>query len=265
MGGMYHHCLPHPLLRPYIESYWWIQGGQSLSETIFVDAKADILFNFGVAYDRIRDGDTDTLNVSNLDGQRDHPLLIAQQGQINLVGVRFRAGGLAAFLSVPVNELSNLTVSVADIFGKAIYEVETRLYDRPSQVAVLDSFFLKRLNLTDSYQVAQHIANRIEQQRGSLSIQELSQDIGYSIRSVDRLFRQSYGVSPKFYARIVRFQYSIKQMTQQDDLARLAAVCGYYDQSHLNKDFQAFAGVSPLQFKTIMKEQQSTPNMLPYI
>src|SRR5688572_20174561 len=105
---MYRFALPALPLRLYIESYWFIRSGaaesMTLQENIFVDGRADILFNFGVGYQRrsSQDAADSSLTFSNIDAPREYPVAIRQHGSVDLIGIRFRAGGLAAFVIVPL-------------------------------------------------------------------------------------------------------------------------------------------------------------------
>ena len=70
-----------------------------------------------------------------------------------------------------------------------------------------------------------------------------------SIACFERLFNELIGANPKEYARIVRFQKSLK-LLQHDfeniNLAQLAYQCGYADQSHFIREFKQFSGYTPL-------------------
>ncbi|HEY6329446.1 MAG TPA: helix-turn-helix domain-containing protein [Blastocatellia bacterium] len=52
---------------------------------------------------------------------------------------------------------------------------------------------------------------------------------------------------PKRLARVLRFQNALAMSRQQMTLqwARIAANCGYFDQSHMARDFREFGGDSP--------------------
>lgn len=269
---MYRLAAPHSLLRPFIDNYWFFDAlpGQSavLEERIFVDARADLLFNFGCGYLRhsLADGGTkESLPRSNLDAQRRYPVLIEQCGDIHLVGVRFRAGGLAAFLPAPMYELSDLTLDVDSALGQAAGELEGRLYDaaRDSemQTALLDDFFLKRLTLPPAYDFCHFIAGRIEAAGGDVRLERLAREAGYSLRSIDRFFRAAFGVSPKFYARIIRFQRALTTLARQPEanLPNLALACGYYDQPHFAKEFSAFAGEAPGRYVDYLQSKRAAP------
>ncbi|MEZ4669192.1 MAG: helix-turn-helix domain-containing protein [Anaerolineae bacterium] len=266
---MYRLFKPHPVLQTYIESYWSIQALEhpiTLREQVFVDGRADVLFNFGAPYLRhpLHQPRADQLGFSNVDGQRDYPLVIVQEGHVNLVGIRFRPGGLTAFLRQPVDAVGNLTLEVQQVWGKAAYELEGRLFDaRTSQqtTTLLDTFFLNQLHNTTSYQYIRYVAQEIEQQGGSLSIMALSRESGYSIRTVDRLFRRHYGTTPKFYARIVRFQRVLALLSRNSDLplTQIALMCSYYDHAHLTHQFTAFTGASPDQYRDVLRARLQTP------
>ncbi|MDX2138053.1 MAG: helix-turn-helix domain-containing protein [Chloroflexota bacterium] len=271
---MYEHYTPAPLLQPYIDQYWFLRSaGQltSLQEQIFVDAQADIMFNFGVAYARQNLlGGTSAMTTAHLDAQREYPIAIAQAGVIDLIGIRFRAGGLAAFIRLPLHEASNLTIDLQAIFGGAAGVLEARMYesqDPRERVALLDLFFLQRLAPPPALTTAHYVAERIVSSNGSERIATISDDVGYSIRTVDRLFGQIFGVSPKVYARIVRFQRALGMLGAQPSmpLIDIALLCGYYDQAHFSREFAEFAGDTPLAFRLAILERQGDPppNLLP--
>jgi len=57
-------------------------------------------------------------------------------------------------------------------------------------------------------------------------------------------------LSPKRLATLIRFSRAVEQIRAGSavDWGRIAHSCGYYDQSHFNRDFQRFASVSPTEF-----------------
>jgi AraC-like DNA-binding protein len=274
---MYRFHLPAQPLQPFIESYWFARASaMTLDESVFVDGKADMLFNFGVGYQRQyldTSGYRETLTISNLDAQRTYPLTIHQQGSIDLVGVRFRAGGLSAFLPIPLNELTNLAIDVRQGFGPGIHDLEGRLFDAAGQTReqarLLDSFFLSRARQTLPYMVARFVASQIETAGGKINIRQLSREAGYSIRSVDRFFRQHYGLPPKFYARLTRFQRVLHILSHHPSitLTEVALACGYYDQPHFTHEFNQFTGAKPEVYRAhlLAKAAAPPPNLVHFL
>ena len=56
-------------------------------------------------------------------------------------------------------------------------------------------------------------------------------------------------MTPKAFARVLRFEHSLTMMRKDGaSLASVAEAAGYYDQSHLNRDFRVMAGASPRAF-----------------
>lgn len=82
---------------------------------------------------------------------------------------------------------------------------------------------------------------------GRSSIASIVQEVGWSQRHFIAQFKHEIGVSPKVFARMLRFGRVVRAIRagQAADLADLAVVSGYYDQSHLNRDACEFAGTTP--------------------
>lgn len=81
--------------------------------------------------------------------------------------------------------------------------------------------------------------------RGDRSINELAGEVGWSARHLTDRFRAEVGLRPKEAARIARFDRARRALRPGVRLADLAAEQGYADQSHLVREFQAFAGCAP--------------------
>ncbi|MEV5688800.1 AraC family transcriptional regulator [Streptomyces sp. NPDC052164] len=70
--------------------------------------------------------------------------------------------------------------------------------------------------------------------------------------AVQALFREYIGIPPQTLSRIIRFQYALKIPSQgYQSLAELAAINGYHDQAHTNRDFRAPAGRTPGQLRPL--------------
>jgi len=269
---MYQLFFPAKPLQPFVDCYWMLHINDSerfeVGESIFVDSKADIIFNFGCPYQRDVPTQSDRTQLvvnSNFDAPREYPVLIAQQGEIHLVGIRFKPGGISAFLPIPVDELKNQVIDLRDIFDDSVLELEARLFDEmanpEAQVVLLNQFLLKRLLLRADTQFAFQVAQHIVSSAGKSSVQDLSRESGYSSRHLNRIYQQCLGVSPKFHARVVRFHHALAHLIANPQLKPLDLVekCGYYDQSHLAKDFVEFSGQNLNQYRAFLSTKAATP------
>ena len=85
---------------------------------------------------------------------------------------------------------------------------------------------------------------------GAVSIARLREQTGWSKTRLSSAFHEQVGVTPKLYARIIRFNRALRLIhTQQSTLAEVAADAGYYDQPHLNSEFRELSGFTPTEFQ----------------
>ncbi|MGW0732388.1 helix-turn-helix domain-containing protein [Streptomyces sp. NPDC002851] len=86
---------------------------------------------------------------------------------------------------------------------------------------------------------------------GAGTVRGLAAHVALSERRLTTLFRAETGLTPKQAARLMRFERAKRRVVaavsarERLDLARVAADCGYYDHSHLVRDFRQYTGVSP--------------------
>lgn len=80
----------------------------------------------------------------------------------------------------------------------------------------------------------------------------MAQSFGLSLRQFERRFLAQFGVTPKHYQRLARFErvLALIRAGGYHTLADLAARMGYYDQAHMIKDFKTFAGFAPSAFES---------------
>jgi len=270
-------AFPAPALADFIENYWFVVtppgASMNLTVDVFADARADLVFNYGAPYTRLEPGRVESIASSNLDAQRVHPITIKQRGEVVVAGVRFKTAGLGAFVS-SVHRWTNRVVPLAKVFGRDIVALERRLRekigDSNAQAALLDAYFVSKLEPTDSKRALWALKSKIEAARGLVRIDELCEESAISIRQVDRLFREHLGVRPKTFARIARFQNAIGLLKKDPGctIADVAARCGYYDQSHFVHEFRRFAGAPPKDKRGYFPESAPSdfsPNVVQFL
>jgi AraC-like DNA-binding protein len=248
---------PAEALRPYIEHYWFVSQAPGevvdLRVDVFVDARADLLFNFDAPYRReVIGGPTVELTHSNLDAQRLAPIRIIQRGSVRIAGVRFRLGGLAPFAREPLAAFTDLTPAPEAVLGAEARTLEAALRDDPGPdeaAALLDAFFIERFTAVDT--AFARALETFTTTGGRASVADLATASGVSQRQVERLFARHLGIPPKTVGRIVRFQGALRSLMADPGcpLGELAAGAGYYDQAHFIRDFRRFSGGVPRGYR----------------
>jgi AraC-like DNA-binding protein len=87
----------------------------------------------------------------------------------------------------------------------------------------------------------------LERFHGQVSIRSLARAIGWSERHLVNRFRAYFGARPKETARRIRFSHALNLLSTypKADLTGIAAQAGFSDQSHMTREFQSLAGLTP--------------------
>ncbi|HEX6108449.1 MAG TPA: helix-turn-helix domain-containing protein, partial [Ktedonobacteraceae bacterium] len=144
------------------------------------------------------------------------------------------------------------------IWGDGVKTLEEQLFDDPSPqntLEILNRALLERFEDIPHLRVIQAAVQTIDALGGNISIDTLADQLGWSQKQLERLFAQYIGFLPKRYARISRFQHLSRWTARHPHdrkIGKLAADFGYFDQSHLIKEFTTFTGVPPQTFFSTM-------------
>src|SRR6266567_5419539 len=129
---------------------------------------------------------------------------------------------------------------------------QVRCLDSPEEMAAATAaYFAQHLPALDSNtELATALVNRILHDPTILSVKALSKHSGQSIRSLQRLFREYVGASPKWVVRRFRLHELLERFHSGEEVdgAQLALELGYADQAHLINDFRKLAGVTPTEY-----------------
>ena len=95
-------------------------------------------------------------------------------------------------------------------------------------------------------QAREYIDAHFQQQ---ISTRFLAQLVGLNPYYLTRLFQQSLGLPPHAYQIQKRLQLAHRLIRQHMPLIQVADLCGFSDQSHLNRHFKKWLGITPGQLK----------------
>lgn len=243
----YWRYLPSAELAPYIEHYWTIEWNLSepaLRETLPYPC-AHIILEPGVA----QLGGVHTKKFSRL-----------LEGHSRVLGAKFRPGGLRPFVSQPVSAFTDKVLPLHEVFGDAARHLDRRVLahaDHHAAIEVLETFLCAlQPRADDALALAGTVAARIANDRAITRVEQLGLEFGTSARTLQRLFGEYVGVSPKWMIRRYRLQEAAERIAASAlvDWAQIALDLGYADQAHFSRDFKNLIGKSPAEYFRSLSE-----------
>jgi AraC-like DNA-binding protein len=153
---------------------------------------------------------------------------------------------------LPLHTVAHRGIPLEDALDEPL--LVDRLYDEGDWAArfrLLDEVLMKRL--ADARPPTAGVVwawRRLVETGGRVAVTAMAQELGWSRKRIVARFREEIGLPPKAVARLLRFERAraLAERSTQPDWARIAAECGYYDQSHLTNDFRAVTGRTPETF-----------------
>lgn len=184
-------------------------------------------------------------------GARTRCCLYDPRARASLVGVHFRPGGAFPFFAISPAELVNGNIPLDELWGSEARYLREQLIEATTPEArfrLLEAALLRRLERSRAGHPAVRATLSALAAAGEPRVAEVADRVGLSHRRFIEVFEREVGLTPKLYARLQRFHRVKRRMATlgaPESWAAFAVECGYFDQSHLIRDFVAFSGIAP--------------------
>lgn len=230
---MYFEQSPPGDLTSIVDCFWYAQSNQQV-KLILPDGCQDWIFRY-----------QQNLSASLIGSMTQAQSIHLNQPQI-FFAIRFKPGALSLLHPIPMNEITNQDIELYDIFklsNASRQALEIDHLDFQQFIKVMTLELRQRLKQADTQNLALvHYLRKTQQGQ----VQQTAESMKISRRQFQRLFNHHFGYSPRFYAKVMRFNQLVKQAKiKTESWAELALACGYFDQAHMNRDVKCLSGFTP--------------------
>ncbi|MDF3820546.1 helix-turn-helix domain-containing protein [Leptospira sp. 96542] len=176
------------------------------------------------------------------------------EGRGSVFGIKFRPGGFHPFFKKNISTLTNKKIPISNLLKQNISSFENELFEKEDEgrkVKQIETWLEKYLPEKDpKVALVNSIIDRIKTDRNIQSVEQISKFSSMNLRSLQRLFHEYVGVSPKWVIQRFRIQEVADRIEKEKSIqyAEFALDLGYYDQAHFIKDFKNTIGLSPEEY-----------------
>ncbi len=182
------------------------------------------------------------------------PWRVRVRGPFHVVGIALRPMGWNSLFDCPASDIADTAAPLASHWG----ELGDRLYgqvaaasDDDAIVAIIETIVRGRLAALGGRRASTTAAGfeEIARHDSTMPVAEAAAQLGISTRQLERICRATFGHTPKVILRRSRFLDTSQAMRGfGEPSAEQLAALRYFDQSHLNREFRHFFGMTPGQF-----------------
>jgi len=178
------------------------------------------------------------------------------EGQGKVFGVRFKPGGLRPFFGLrqSLSSIADRTMAADGVLRRPAADAEREILGAGSDtamVALAEAMLLPIVPAPDpNVAFVQRAVAAAATEHGPISVAALCATVVIDERSLQRLFSNYVGVSPKWVIQRFGLQEAVWHLGRCDEaaLAALAARLGFFDQAHFTRQFGALVGQTPLAY-----------------
>ena len=171
-------------------------------------------------------------------------------GRIHVFNILFHPTGLNRLAGINMASLLNDAAAASDVLGKSALALDDSVRlapDFPSRVAAVERWVAMMLEKREPDVAIERTSRLLMAARGCVRIDNLVRRSGLSASQFQRRFASEVGMTPKLFARTIRFDAAMAAHHNAPDRSWTDIVhdLGYFDQAHFIGECRAFAGVLP--------------------
>ncbi|MBL0744796.1 DUF6597 domain-containing transcriptional factor [Chryseolinea lacunae] len=260
---LYQKFKPTASLHPFVECYfvWQGEAAQGLEVQSPPNCFSAVVFNYADPY-LASQNNQESMPVPRafVSGQFTSNYQLSLRGNIGMVGVVLKPCAVHNFFGVTMSHLVNSRAPLSYLKGVAedeLWEAVRHEYTVEGRIKILEDFMLAYLNRgKGNVSIIDESVEYIDECRGCVTVDGVAAHLGISRRYLEKKFLEKVGLSPKYYARLKRFAQLSNKIAHSDkiDWHEIVHEYGFYDQSHLAKEFLEFNRMNPSQYHLLHRE-----------
>ena len=241
----YRELLPCKALTPYIRCFWTYESCPDMQPQLVIpDTCMDIIYII----------DTEIGKVSECFCTIDEKTHLSSsiKDGTSVFAIRFYAWTASLFSSNSFAGTANSGYSPEDFFPYVSAQLVPMLLSigtLEERTGYAEQYLMKLLRLDRMNCRFMNTVHDILLSGGSEKISDLAEKNVISKKTLERIFSEKMGISPKSFSSLVRYQRLWQDICSSESFDILEAVVkyGYTDQSHLLKDFKKYHSMTPAQ------------------
>lgn len=245
---------PRGHARQAIDCYWTVSDEDTVPvrQKIIPDGFTEIIFHFGDNY-RINLGGTWQRQPKSLfAGQIRGHFYLENTGATDIIGIKLKPAAAAQMFGVNMKLFTDRVVELKQAVGSKMKAMEDDLRkssDAGERLKIVDDFFGDSARTYPPDHPVDKALDLIFERKGMIAVSDICKELSVGDRYIQQLFQKYVGLSPKFFARIIRFSRIFQLIKENSrDWADVVYEAGYYDQSHFIRNFKAFTGEDPTAY-----------------
>lgn len=251
--------IPQVPLSDFVDFFWYFEGYSPphSQERTLPDGSVELVISLREEEIKLFDCEEDMLRTygySVICGPHSEFFNIDTSTETTVIGIHFKPGGIYPFLRMPVNELHNIRVSLDTLWGTRAHELREKLLLSETVEDKFRTLEESLLRLASRplvrHPVVSFALNEFQKSPYKGPLSDVVEQIGLSQRRFIEIFKEEVGLTPKLFCRLRRFQEVLNRLEHAKSVNWLdvAVACGYYDQMHFIKEFQAFTSLNPTDY-----------------
>lgn len=249
---------PHPTLRSIVRSFEERRatlGSEGLTWPLTARPHQIIDFYLGDPFCvRIDGGPLQSAPETVVVGpQGSRRIQLHMSGEVHVFNILLQPAALNRLVGIDMTSLVNEGIPARDVLGKRgvlLSDTVSSAADFASRVAAAERWFAMMQDDSLTEDGIDYASRLLLASRGRVRIEELVKRSGLSARHFQRRFTSQVGLSPKLYARTIRFDVALTAHRDEPTKSwtRIAHEAGYFDQAHFIRECHTLVGVGPNQF-----------------
>lgn len=251
-------ALPHPALRGIVRSFRERRGTMGAAVLTWpLTARPQQIIDVYLGDPlrlRIEGGPLQTAPETVVVGpQGSRRIQIFVSGNVHIFTISLQPAALNRLIGIDMTSLVNEGIAARDVLGRYAVGLDDAVRSAPdfvSRVAAAERWFGKMLERSIAEDGIDHASRVLLATRGGTRIDSLVDLSGLSARQFQRRFTSQIGLSPKLYARTVRFDFALTahRNDPQRSWTDIVHEAGYFDQAHFVRECRALVNAAPSQF-----------------
>ena len=250
---LYAEHAPADALAPILHCVWTFEddAGGAEPQRIVSDGRCELVVHFGAPYREIGASSPQARVI--FAGQLTRPLWLEATGPAGVIGARFHPAAARRFLGLPMDRATDVRMALVQLWPEATAALERAVLEAPTLAARVETvvrFVAERTDGTRGDESVECCVASMQREPDAAGVEAIARAAGIGRRQLERRFRDHVGVSPGTLADIFRFRrvFDALERDSTRPWTDAALAAGYFDQSHLIRDFHRFVGCTPGEF-----------------